>query len=50
MRTAVARARPGGGTGLGLAIAQQNILIHQGWIEIQSVAGQGSVFTVYLPV
>ncbi|WP_433940001.1 sensor histidine kinase [Paenibacillus lautus] len=45
-----ARDRPGGGTGLGLAIAQQNILIHQGWIEIQSVAGQGSVFTVYLPV
>ncbi|WP_411553855.1 hypothetical protein [Paenibacillus lautus] len=24
--------------------------MHQGWIEIQSVAGQGSVFTVYLPV
>lgn len=44
------RARPGGGTGLGLAIAQHNILAHQGWIEVQSVVGEGSVFTIYLPV
>ncbi|MBW5445329.1 HAMP domain-containing protein [Cohnella sp. CFH 77786] len=45
-----ARARPTGGTGLGLAIAQQNVLVHQGWIDVQSEAGQGSVFTVYLPI
>lgn len=44
------RARPGGGTGLGLAIAQHNILAHQGLIEVQSVVGEGSVFTIYLPV
>jgi two-component system sensor histidine kinase BaeS len=44
------RARPSGGTGLGLAISQQNILAHRGWIEVQSVAGEGSVFTIYLPV
>jgi len=44
------RARPSGGTGLGLAIAQQNILAHRGWIDVQSVVGEGSVFTIYLPL
>ncbi|WP_199614329.1 sensor histidine kinase [Paenibacillus alkalitolerans] len=44
------RSRPSGGTGLGLAIAQQNILAHRGWIEVQSEIGKGSVFTVYLPI
>lgn len=44
------RARPSGGTGLGLAIARQNILAHQGWIEVQSMVGKGSVFTIYLPM
>jgi two-component system, OmpR family, sensor histidine kinase BaeS len=43
------RARPSGGTGLGLAIAQHSILAHRGWIEVQSVVGEGSVFTIYLP-
>lgn len=43
------RSRPSGGTGLGLAIAQQNILAHQGWIEVQSELGKGSTFTIYLP-
>ncbi|MBB6695287.1 HAMP domain-containing histidine kinase [Cohnella xylanilytica] len=45
-----ARARPSGGTGLGLAIAQQNVLAHQGWIDVRSVVGKGSEFAVYLPV
>lgn len=44
------RARPSGGTGLGLAIAQQNIAAHQGWIEVESVMGMGTVFNVYLPL
>ncbi|WP_245954735.1 sensor histidine kinase [Paenibacillus flagellatus] len=44
------RARPSGGTGLGLAIARQNILAHGGWIDVQSVVGEGSVFIVYLPM
>ncbi|WP_342575827.1 HAMP domain-containing sensor histidine kinase [Paenibacillus sp. FSL M8-0142] len=44
------RARPGGGTGLGLAIAQHNILAHQGFIEVESVVGEGSVFTICLPL
>ncbi|WP_339158029.1 HAMP domain-containing sensor histidine kinase [Paenibacillus sp. FSL W8-0186] len=44
------RARPSGGSGLGLAIAQQNILAHRGWVEVESVVGKGSVFTIYLPI
>ncbi|MEC0201088.1 HAMP domain-containing sensor histidine kinase [Paenibacillus lautus] len=49
-RADYSRARPGGGTGLGLAIAQHNILAHQGLVEVESGVGEGSVFTIYLPV
>ncbi len=37
------------GTGLGLAMAKKFIDLHQGWIKVSSVEGQGSVFTVELP-
>jgi two-component system, sensor histidine kinase and response regulator len=37
------------GTGLGLALTKQFVDMHQGWIEVKSVEGQGSVFTVELP-
>lgn len=49
-RTDDSRSRHGGGTGLGLAIAKQNILAHEGWIEVQSEVGKGSAFSVYLPL
>ena len=38
------------GSGLGLAIAQQIVEGHHGRIAVQSVPGQGSVFTVSLPL
>ena len=37
------------GSGLGLAIAYSIIKNHDGFITAESVAGKGSVFTIYLP-
>lgn len=39
----------GEGTGLGLSIAHSIVQEHGGWIGVESRAGQGSCFTVYLP-
>ena len=38
------------GTGLGLAITHKIIQEHNGNIEVESVAGTGSVFRIYLPL
>ena len=48
-RAEEARVRNHEGTGLGLAIAQSAAQAHQGRIEVSSVVGQGTVFTVLLP-
>lgn len=44
------RASSTGGTGLGLAIVKHVLLRHKGWLEIQSIPGQGSTFICHLPV
>lgn len=41
---------PGQGTGLGLAIVKRLVFQARGAIHIYSVQGEGSVFTVYLPI
>jgi two-component system OmpR family sensor kinase len=45
-----ARSRHHGGSGLGLSIAQSIVKEHRGTIEVESVAGKGSTFTVSLPL
>jgi two-component system phosphate regulon sensor histidine kinase PhoR len=45
-----ARTREIGGTGLGLAIVKGIIARHRGAITIDSAPGEGSEFTVYLPI
>ncbi|MEP7288478.1 MAG: ATP-binding protein [Chloroflexota bacterium] len=43
-------ARQFEGTGLGLAIAQQLVEMHNGKLWVDSVIGEGSTFTIALPV
>jgi PAS domain S-box-containing protein len=38
------------GTGLGLVIVKQSVELHQGHIDIESRQGQGTVFTVTIPL
>jgi two-component system phosphate regulon sensor histidine kinase PhoR len=48
-RVDAGRSRAVGGTGLGLAIVKHIVNRHRGRLEIESVVGQGSTFTVWLP-
>ncbi|MEG2349414.1 MAG: ATP-binding protein [Hungatella sp.] len=45
-----ARSRETGGTGLGLAITKNAILMHKGVIKVFSKDGEGSTFTVRIPL
>jgi PAS domain S-box-containing protein len=40
----------GRGTGLGLATAKDIVRRHDGWIDVETQVGVGSVFRIYLPV
>lgn len=48
-RVSASVSRNKGGTGLGLAIVKHILNRHDGRLEIASVAGEGSTFTVWLP-
>jgi signal transduction histidine kinase len=44
------RSREIGGTGLGLAITKSAILMHRGSIKVTSIEGEGTDFTVKIPL
>ncbi len=44
------RSKKLGGTGLGLSIVKHIVMLHNGRVEVESVYGSGTKFTVILPV
>jgi PAS domain S-box-containing protein len=40
----------GKGSGLGLTVCYELVKSHEGWIDVKSQVGEGSIFTVYLPL
>lgn len=44
------RSRDTGGTGLGLSIVRHVANNHQGWVDVESREGEGSTFSLVLPV
>jgi two-component system phosphate regulon sensor histidine kinase PhoR len=49
-RVSTQESRARGGTGLGLAIVKHIVSRHRGRLEISSSPGQGSIFTVTIPL
>jgi two-component system, OmpR family, phosphate regulon sensor histidine kinase PhoR len=45
-----ARSRKLGGTGLGLAIVKHIVQAHQGRVTVESTPGEGSTFSIHLPL
>jgi two-component system phosphate regulon sensor histidine kinase PhoR len=44
------RSQASGGTGLGLAIVRHIVLLHHGTVDVESHAGEGSVFRIRIPL
>ena len=49
-RTEKSRSKETGGTGLGLAIVKHAALYHGGDVSVESTLGEGSIFTLRLPL
>jgi two-component system, OmpR family, phosphate regulon sensor histidine kinase PhoR len=49
-RVNIPQSRNKGGTGLGLAIVKHILNRHRGRLEVASIPGKGSTFTVWLPI
>jgi signal transduction histidine kinase len=44
------RSSKGGGLGIGLAMVKEIATRHHGWVDVQSVLGQGTTFTLNIPL
>ena len=44
------RYSPAEGAGLGLSIVEAVVTAHNGWVELDSELGNGSIFTIVLPI
>jgi signal transduction histidine kinase len=44
------RNRENGGLGIGLAMVKEIADMHHGWVNVESVLGQGTTFTIYVPL
>ena len=44
------KSRSQRGLGLGLSLVKAIILAHRGHVEVSSISGEGSIFTVYIPI
>jgi two-component system phosphate regulon sensor histidine kinase PhoR len=49
-RVEKARSRERGGTGLGLALVKHGVEAHGGSVSVSSTLGEGSIFTITLPI
>jgi len=49
-RVDTSRSRKLGGTGLGLSIVKHSIMAHGGKVTVESVPGEGTVFSIHIPV
>ncbi|MFP4344854.1 MAG: PAS domain S-box protein [Anaerolineales bacterium] len=49
-RGAAPRKKQLSGTGLGLAVVKELVELHEGWVTVESRVGEGSTFTVWLPL
>ena len=41
--------RPGQGTGMGLSVVYGIVKQHEGWVDVESSIGKGTIFRIYLP-
>jgi signal transduction histidine kinase len=44
------RNRESGGLGIGLAMVKEIVDMHKGWVNVESVLGEGTTFTIYIPL